>query len=59
LGKSEVPFIISIFALIFKFLISYILIKNFGMIGASISSLLAYALTFSIYAFVYFKFIKI
>ncbi len=58
LGKSYIPFVIALFSLIFKLVIALFLIKHFSLIGASLSSLFTYTLTFSIYAFIYFKFIK-
>ncbi len=58
LGKSYIPFVIALFSLTFKFFIALFLIKHFYLIGASLSCLFAYTLTFSIYAFIYFKFIK-
>jgi len=58
LGKTYIPFIISIISLIIKSILAFFLIKEFSIIGASISSLITYTLTFSIYVFVYFKFIK-
>ncbi|MEO0217274.1 MAG: hypothetical protein ABIL72_01880, partial [candidate division WOR-3 bacterium] len=58
LGKTYIPFIIALISLIFKFFLAIILIKQFSLIGASLSCLISYTLTFSIYAFIYFKFIK-
>jgi len=58
IGKTYIPFIISLISLIIKSILAFLLIKEFSIIGASISSLITYTLTFSIYAFVYFKFIK-
>jgi O-antigen/teichoic acid export membrane protein len=58
LGKTYIPFIISIVSLIIKSILAFFLIKELSIIGASISSLITYTLTFSIYVFVYFKLIK-
>ncbi|MEO0202721.1 MAG: oligosaccharide flippase family protein [candidate division WOR-3 bacterium] len=58
LGKTYIPFIISLISLIFKFFLSLFLIIELSLVGASISCLISYTLTFSIYAFVYFKLIK-
>ncbi|MCS7245345.1 MAG: hypothetical protein RMJ38_04390, partial [candidate division WOR-3 bacterium] len=58
IGKSYIPFLIALFSLIFKSIIAFFLIKSFSIVGASISCLISYTLTFSIYALVYFKLIK-
>ncbi len=58
IGKTYIPFIISLISLIIKSILAFFLIKEFSMVGASISSLITYTLTFSIYVFVYFKLIK-
>lgn len=58
IGKTYIPFIISLISLIIKSILAFFLIKEFSIVGASVSSLITYTLTFSIYAFVYFKLIK-
>jgi len=58
IGKTYIPFIISLTSLIVKSILAFFLIKEFSILGASISSLITYTLTFSTYVFVYFKFIK-
>jgi len=58
IGKTYIPFIISLTSLIVKSILAFFLIKEFSILGASISSLITYTLTFFTYVFVYFKFIK-
>jgi len=55
LGKTHIPFAIAIAGLIFKGAVAYPLVKNHGMTGGAISSLLSYALTFVLFAYAYLQ----
>ncbi len=55
LGKTHVPFAIAITGLLFKGAIAYPLVKNYGMTGGAISSLISYALTFVLFAHAYLQ----
>lgn len=55
LGKTHIPFSIAIAGLLFKGAIAYPLVRNYGMAGGAISSLISYALTFLLFAHAYFR----
>ncbi len=55
LGRTLIPFAIAIVGLLIKGIIAYPLVKDHGMTGGAISSLISYALTFVLFAYAYFR----
>ncbi len=55
IGKTHIPFAVAVAGLLFKGAIAYPLVKNYGMTGGAISSLISYALTFFLLAHAYLR----